>query len=140
MLYGPDETFPVGGSKVLRRSAADEATIVAAGVTVAEALEAHERLRRAGLRRARDRPLQHQAPGPGHPAGGRARDGPPVTVEDHYPEGGLGEAVAAAVGGLGVVHGLAVRRKPRSGKPAQLLAYEGIDADAIVDAVERGAH
>ncbi|MFN7018336.1 MAG: transketolase C-terminal domain-containing protein, partial [Fimbriimonadales bacterium] len=66
---------------------------------------------------------------------GQLTNGVIITVEDHYPEGGIGEAVAAAVNGYGIrVHQLAVRAVPRSGKPETLLAAHGIDAQAIVQA------
>jgi transketolase len=134
VLYGPDESFPVGGSKVLRSSDRDRATIVAAGVTLHEALAAHARLAADGVAvRVIDaysvKPLDLATL-----ARAAEETGAIVTVEDHAPWGGLGEAVAAAVRPRRMEM-LAVREVPRSGKPAELLAAHRIDAAAIVDAV-----
>ncbi|MFH2052012.1 MAG: transketolase [bacterium] len=139
VIYGPQEEFPVGGSKVLRRGDQDQATLVAAGITLHEALVAYDKLQKRGYDvRVIDlysvKPLDRDT----LLAAARETDFI-LTVEDHHAEGGIGEAVAAAVGGQGFVHSLAVRRKPRSGKPAELLAYEEIDAEAIVAAVDRYA-
>jgi transketolase len=136
VIYGPEETFPIGGSKVLRRSDRDACTVVAAGVTLHEALAAHERLAAEGVAirvidaysvKPIDLATLKQA---------LDETGAIVTVEDHTPWGGLGEAVAAAVR-PGRLEMLAVRDVPRSGKPHELLAHHGIDAAAIVDAVRR---
>ena len=139
VIYGPDDEFPVGGCKVLRRSGEDKATIVAAGVTVPEALAAHDILQKRGFdARVIDlysvKPLDEETLREAADETGLL-----VTVEDHAPAGGLGEAVAAAVSGRAPVRRLAVTRKPRSGKPAQLLAHEGIDAEAIVAAIDEAA-
>jgi transketolase len=141
VLYGPDETFPVGGSKVLRESAHDRVTVVAAGVTVHEALKAYERLGADGVNiRLIDaysvKPID--AHGIAHAA--RRTEGRLVVVEDHWPEGGLGDAVLSAFAdgamvGLHVTK-LAVKGMPGSGTPAELLHAAGIDADAIVAAVK----
>jgi transketolase len=138
VLYGPDEQFPVGGSKVLRRSDADAVTIVAAGITVHEALKAHEQLARAGIAvrvidaysvKPIDAETLRQA---ARETGGRI-----LVVEDHWPEGGLGDAVLDAFAGTGealpAVVKLAVRAMPGSGEPAELLRAAGIDAGHIVD-------
>jgi transketolase len=136
ILYGPDEKFPVGGSKVLRSSPDDKVTIAAAGVTVYEALSAHDRLAREGIAtRVIDvysvKPLDEATLGRAV-----AETKGLVTVEDHTAWGGLGEAIAAAVRPRN--HELlAVRELPRSGKPEELLAHHKIDADAIVSAVRR---
>ena len=136
VLYGPDETFPVGGSKTLRRSDKDVATVVAAGVTVHEALAAADRLAGEGMPvRVIDaysvKPLDVQGI-----AKAVAETGALVTVEDHTAWGGLGEAAVAAVRPERVEI-LAVYDVPRSGKPQELLAHHRIDADAIVAAVRR---
>ena len=138
VLYGPDEEFPIGGSRVLREG--DDVTIVGGGITVHEALKAADALAGEGVG-ARDRLLLDQADRRrrrSRPP--RARRGRLVTVEDHWPEGGLGEAVLAALAEQGasaeVTH-LAVREMPRSGKPDELLAAFGIDADAIVEAARK---
>jgi transketolase len=139
VLYGADETFPVGGVKVLRSGADDRLTVVAAGITVFEALAAHERLAAEGIHvRVLDaysiRPLDAAAV----VSAARATGGPVLTVEDHYADGGLGDAVLNAVAGEGIaVAKLAVREVPRSGTPRELMHAFGIDADAIVVAVRR---
>jgi transketolase len=133
VLYPNTETFPVGGSKTLRRSPKDVATIVAGGVTVFEALKAHDLLAREGIAvRVIDaysvKPLDEHTLRKAAAETGRL-----ITVEDHGVVGGLGEAVAA----LGLAPKiLAVRRMPRSGKPDELLRYCGIDAAAIAAAVK----
>jgi transketolase len=137
VIYSPDETFAVGGLKVLRESGADAATIVAAGVTVFEALKACDQLKAAGTSvRVIDlysvAPVDRQA----LVAAGTATGGRIVTVEDHYAAGGIGDAVAAAVGDTAIrVHRVAVREIPRSGKPDELLERYGISARHIVEAV-----
>jgi transketolase len=137
VLYGNEESFEVGGLKLLRHSPGDRATVVAAGITVHEALEAHDRLARRGLPvRVIDcysiKPLDEGALAEAAAETG----GIVVTVEDHYAEGGLGDAVASALAPEGArVHKLAVRELPRSGAPQELLARARIDADAIEQAV-----
>jgi transketolase len=135
VVYGPHEEFPVGGSKTLRSSDDDDVTVVAAGVTVFEALEAAETLAGEGTSvRVVDcysvKPIDAETL--------RGLGTPIVTVEDHSPEGGLGEAVLAALADLEErppVTVLAVRELPHSGKPAELLAAARIDAAAITSAV-----
>ena len=138
VIYEPDEEFPVGGSKTLRSSDDDDVTIVAAGITVHEALKAADTLAGEGHLRPGDRLLLGQAD--------RRRDAaqqagtPIVTAEDHRAEGGLGEAVLAALADSDErppVSLLAVREMPHSGKPAELLAAAGIDADAIAAATRK---
>jgi transketolase len=137
VIYANDETFTIGGLKVLRESARDAATVVAAGVTVFEALEAHDRLKAEGLAiRVIDlysvAPIDRAA----LVAAGTATGGRIVTVEDHYAAGGIGDAVAEAVAGSPIrVHRIAVREIPRSGKPDELLDRYGISASHIVGAV-----
>jgi transketolase len=139
VIYPATETFAVGGLKVLRESARDEATVVAAGVTVFEALKAFDQLKAEGTAiRVIDlysvQPLDAAA----LVAAAGATGGTLITVEDHYAAGGIGEAVAAAVNGAGVrVHSLAVREIPRSGKPDELLDRFGISAGHIADAVRK---
>jgi transketolase len=137
VIYGPDETFAVGGLKVLRESASDVATIVGAGVTVFEALKAYDQLKAAGtLIRVIDlysvAPVDREA----LIKAGSATGGQIITVEDHYAAGGIGDAVAEAVGQAGIrVTRVAVREIPRSGKPDELLDRFGISANHIVNAV-----
>ena len=137
VIYGPDERFEVGGLKVLRQSGTDVATIIAAGVTVFEALKAHEELGKQGIA-VRVIDLYSLQPIDAAALVRCARDtkGRMVTVEDHYAGGGIGDAVAAAIASDGfTVHRLAVREIPRSGTPDQLLDRYGISARHIVAAV-----
>jgi transketolase len=141
VLYANDERFPVPGFKVLRESAADRAVIVTAGVTLHEALRACDELKAKQISaRVIDlycvKPLDAAALG----AHVRACGGKLITVEDHYFEGGLGEAVISALAAAGVpltaVRRLAVNGVPHSGKPEELLDEYGLSARAIAAAVE----
>ncbi|MDB4996503.1 MAG: uncharacterized protein JWM74_3935 [Myxococcaceae bacterium] len=141
VLYHPSEEFPIGGSKVLRQSDVDRVTIIAAGVTVHEALAAADRLEQSGISaRILDaysiKPLDEAAIRSAVRTTGNA-----IVVEDHWGEGGLGDAVAACLGGADPVTAhvvrLAVHEMPGSGTPAELLHAAGIDASAIVAAAER---
>ncbi|MCF8105289.1 MAG: transketolase [Desulfohalobiaceae bacterium] len=136
VIYGPEEPFPIGGCKVLCRSEADLFTVCASGITVHEALKAAQTLEKEGLKvRVVDlysvKPLDRQTLlRAGHETGGL------IVVEDHYPEGGIGEAVASTLSATSIpVYSLAVTRLPRSGKPEELLDFEGISQRAIVDKV-----
>jgi len=138
VLYDNDEQFPLGGSKTLRKSSRDAATIVAAGITLHEALDAYEILKNEGvLIRVVD--LYSVKPIDIKTLKKAAKEtGVVVTVEDHHLEGGLGEAVASALAPYAAtVESLAVRKMPRSGKPAELLEYEGISSAAIVKKVRQ---
>jgi transketolase len=131
VVYGADEEFPVGGSKTLRSSDDDDVAIVAAGITVFEALEAAEALAGEGIAA---RVIDCYSVKPIDAETLRGIGTPIVTVEDHWAEGGLGEAVLAALADSDErpqVSVLAVRELSHSGKPAELLAAAGIDADAI---------
>ncbi|MBI5457310.1 transketolase [Candidatus Kaiserbacteria bacterium] len=136
ILYDNDEKFPIGGSKVLRRSAKDAATIVAAGITLHEALAAHAILKKEGIN-VRVVDLYSVKPLDVKTLRKAAKEtGTIITVEDHHIEGGLGEAVARALAqSAGKVLCLAVEKMPHSGKPEELLAYEGISASAIAKKV-----
>ena len=139
VIYANDEPFPLGGLKVLRQSADDVATVIGAGVTVFEALAAYDQLKANGIA-IRVIDLYSLAPvdRDGLIAAAKATRGKLITVEDHYPVGGVGDAVAAAVADAGfTVHRLAVREIPRSGKPEELLDRFGISAAHVVDAVQR---
>ncbi|WP_281186043.1 transketolase [Actinomadura kijaniata] len=137
VVYGPDEEFVIGGSRVLRSSGEDKVTIVAAGVTVHEALKAADRLAAAGVpARVVDlysvKPVDAATLHEAADATGRF-----VTVEDHWPEGGIGDAVMDAFAdGRPVprMTRLAVRTMPGSATPEQELRAAGLDADAIVAA------
>jgi transketolase len=138
ILYSNDESFTIGGSKTLRSSANDQATVAAAGVTLFEALKAYDTLKAAGINiRVIDLySLQPVDESTLRKAG--AETGVIVTVEDHYPAGGIGDAVAMAVESVPVpVVRIAVREIPRSGKPEELLDHYGISAPHIVDAVKK---
>lgn len=137
ILYGPDEDFVIGGSKVLRKSGRDVATVIGAGVTVHEALKAFDELEKEdihirvidlySIKPVDEATLREAASQTGHL----------ITVEDHYAEGGIGEAVRSALSTICVpIISLAVRRKPRSAKPAELLDYEEISKNAIVSKVK----
>jgi transketolase len=139
VLYTQDEPFKIGGCKVLRQSASDQLTIVAAGVTLFEALKAHDQLRAAGIPvrvvdlysvAPIDRLILLEC--------ARAAKNRILTVEDHYEHGGLGDAVLGAVGSEGVrVHKMAVREVPHSGKPDELVDHFGLSARAITETVKR---
>ncbi|MCP9442977.1 MAG: transketolase [Nitrospira sp.] len=137
VLYGPEESFHIGGSKVLRQSPTDSLTIVAAGVTLFEALKAHDELQAAGIS-VRVIDLYSIVPIDRTTLldSARATQNRILTVEDHYAHGGLGDAVLNAVSTEGIkVHKLAVRQIPHSGKPEELIDHYGIGARAIVEAV-----
>jgi transketolase len=138
VIYGNDELFPIGGAKVLRQSEADFLTVVTAGVTLFEALQAAEALEKEGIRIAVIDAYSVKPLGVDVIREVAMKTGQWIlTVEDHYPEGGLGDAVAGALSAEGFrVHKLAVNGLPRSGKPAELMAKYGIDAAAIVRKVK----
>ena len=141
VIYGPDEEFRIGGSQVVRSSDDDDVTIIAAGITVPEALKAADALAAEDVKarvidlysvKPVDTETLHQA--------AEATNGRLVTVEDHWAEGGLGDAVLNAFAESGPrvrVAKLAVRIMPTSGKPEELLGAAGIDADSIIDAARR---
>jgi transketolase len=140
VIYGADEEFAIGGSRVIRSSDDDDVTLVGAGITVHEALKAADALEEEGIStRVIDaysiKPIDAETLQAAAEATGRI-----VTVEDHYPEGGLGDAVLAALAENGEharVVKLAVREMPRSGKPEELLHAYGIDAESITAAARQ---
>jgi transketolase len=139
VLYGPDEQFKIGGSKLLRQSGSDVLTIVGAGVTLFEALKAYDQLKAAGVS-VRVIDLYSIAPidRTGLLESARATHGRILTVEDHYAHGGLGDAVLSAVGPDGIkVYKLAVRVIPHSGKPDELIDHFGIGARSIVETAKQ---
>lgn len=147
VIYPPAETFPIGGSKVLRSSDRDRLTAIGAGVTLHEALTAYDRLKTEGIAiRVIDlysvKPIDVET----LRQAAQDTDGQLIVIEDHWSEGGLGAAVASAFMGTGAVlpyagtklnitH-LAVRDLPGSGQPEELLHAAKIDADAIVQAAK----
>jgi transketolase len=138
VIYGSDDEFPVGGSTVVRSSDSDEVTLIGAGITLYEALKAANALTEEGVS-ARVIDLYSVKPVDVETlrTAAEATGGRFVVAEDHWPEGGLAEAVLAAFADSDerprVVH-LAVREMPGSGTPAELLAAAGIDADHIAAA------
>jgi transketolase len=133
VIYDNDEEFPVGGSKVLRQSPDDAVAVVAAGVTLLEALKAHEELKKEGINlRVVDLYSVKPADGKTLLAAARATGNTLLVAEDHFAEGGLGEAVLGALAEEGVrVVQLAVRFLPTSGKPEELMDAVGISARHI---------
>jgi transketolase len=138
VIYSNEEQFPIGGAKVLRQSAKDKVTVVAGGVTLFEALKAADALKSEGIEITvidaySIKPLAKEV----IRAAAKKTKNLVVTVEDHYPEGGLGDAVAGELSADGIkVHKLAVNEVPRSGKAEELMAKYGIDANAIVKQVK----
>jgi transketolase len=145
VIYPPGEAFPIGGSKVVRGSDSDQVAIIAAGITVHESLRAYEQLESEGIRvrvidaysvKPIDKASLHES--------ARVTGGRLLVVEDHWPEGGLGDAVldafAGAVEKIPTVVRLAVRSMPTSGTPAELLSAAGIDAEHIAQAVRECMH
>ncbi len=136
ILYGPHDEFPIGKCKTLRQGVSDNITVIAAGVTVFEALGAYEELAREGIYiRVVDlycvKPIDSEAL-KWTIMGTRAV----ITVEDHHEEGGLGEAVRSVLAGEPTpIFSLAVRKMPKSGKPEELLDYEEISKKAIIKKV-----
>ena len=137
VLYSSSEEFLIGGSKVLRRSEKDRITVVSAGITLHEALSAWEDLKNEGVF-IRVIDLYSIKPIDTATLSEAARDTTAIiTVEDHFSEGGLGEAVKSAFDAVSIpIHLLAVRKMPASGKPAELLAYEGISKQAIIQKIK----
>jgi transketolase len=137
ILYAADETFIIGGSKILKKNEKDAAAVVGAGVTLHEALMAYDELKKEGIfirvidlysiKPIDEKTLRQAA----------KETSCIITVEDHYPEGGIGEAVRSGLGTVSVpLFSLAVRKKPKSGKPRELLDFEEISKDAIIKKVK----
>jgi transketolase len=141
ILYTPQDKFRIGGSKIVKRSDSDRVTVIGAGVTLFEALGAYEALKKEGiLIRVIDlysiKPIDIQTL---REAGRETKA--ILAVEDHYEAGGIGEAVMSALATEPVpVHSLAVGKKPKSGKPAELLDFEEISQKAIVAKVKALTH
>lgn len=137
IIYSQEEEFKIGGSKVLRKSQKDKITLVASGITLPEALKAYDELKKQGiLARVIDcysiKPLDKKTLSTAAKETGKI-----LVVEDHYPEGGIGEAVRSELAGLmAPVFSLAVRKIPISGKPEELLDFEEISAKAIIKKVK----
>ncbi|XP_032186832.1 transketolase-like protein 1 [Mustela erminea] len=139
VIYDPQESFAIGQAKVLRHSVNDKVTVIGAGVTLHEALAAAEDLSKQDISiRVIDLFTIKPLDVPTIVSNARATGGRIITVEDHYPEGGIGEAVCAAVSMEPdiLVHQLAVPAVPRSGKPSELLDMYGVSARHIIVAVK----
>lgn len=142
VLYEADETFEIGGSRTVRSGDSDDVTLIGAGITLRECLTAADELAGKGIA-ARVIDLYSVKPVDADAILAAARETKAlVTVEDHWPEGGIGETVAGvlaeAAAGTPLVR-LAVTGRPSSGPPAALLAAAGIDAEHVVAAAERVA-
>jgi transketolase len=146
ILYKNEDSFPIGGSKTLRTSAKDKATLIAAGITLHESLKAYDELKKDGIEvrvidlysvKPIDRETLHKA---------AKETGTLIVVEDHWPEGGLGDAVLDAFAACEKtvkeacptpkVIKMAVHGMPGSGTPQELLDAAGISAKHIVAAVK----
>jgi transketolase len=139
VIYDNHEKFPLGGSKVLRQSDADVATVATAGVTVFEALKAFDELKKDGIAiRVIDVYSLQPVDSATLREAARATNGAVITVEDHYAAGGIGDAVSEAIAPAGMsVRRLAVREIPRSGQSDELMDRYGISARHIVEAVRQ---
>jgi transketolase len=139
VIYDNDQTFIIGGSHVLVQSDHDQLCLVAAGITLHEALKAQKALAQQNIHVAvidaySIKPIDAQT----ITNVARASGNTVITVEDHYLEGGLGQAVVCALQNTGItIDCMAVQKMPRSGAPQDLLAYEGIDAQHIVAKVQQ---
>jgi transketolase len=138
VLYKNEEEFPIGGAKIQRQAAGDKVTVVAAGVTLYEAIKAADELAKEGIGITvidaySIKPLAKDV----IKAAAQKTNSLVITVEDHYPEGGLGDAVAGELSQDGIkVHKIAIRELPHSGKPEELLAKYGIDSAGIIKVVK----
>ena len=136
IIYSNEDDFIIGGSKVVKESNNDVVTICAAGVTLHEALKAYEKLKKENiLVRVIDvysiKPIDKDSI-----RKAQKETKAILTVEDHYAEGGIGEAVKSVASEKSPVYILAVRKIPRSGKPYELLNYEEISYEAIIKKVK----
>lgn len=139
VLYKQNETFSAGGSKILKQSATDIAVVFTAGITLVEAVKAYEELKKEGINIAvvdlySIKPVDKKTVNKL-----AAKTGNVIVVEDHYPMGGIGEAVLSSIqhptSKINFIH-LAVSKIPRSGSPEELLGFEEIDSKAIVKKVK----
>jgi len=138
ILYDQDEEFKIGGSKTLRSSDSDQITVIGAGITLHEALAAYEELKKENIN-IRIVDLYSIKPIDITTLQKAAQETKAIiTVEDHFAAGGIAEAVAGALCGYSVHHileSLAVKKMPKSGKPEELLDYEEISKNAIINKV-----
>ncbi len=136
VIYSSDETFEIGGSKTLKNSKEDRVTVIGAGITLHEALKAYDELEKEEIR-IRVIDLYSVKPIDCATLEKAAEETQAIiVVEDHRPEGGIGEAVMSCLSDFKTpIHSLSVSKLPKSGKPEELLAYEEIDKEAIVKKV-----
>jgi transketolase len=141
VIYDADEDFPIPGSKLLLSSGQDDITLIGAGVTVHNSMHAAELLKARGVRaRVLDAYTVKPLDIAGIASSVAATGGRLVVAEDHHPEGGLGEAISAALAGAGMalqIKHLAVRNMPTSGQPDELMREAGISGPHIADAATR---
>ncbi|MFT3878768.1 MAG: transketolase [Gemmatales bacterium] len=140
VLYAPTEKFTIGGSKTLKTSASDKVAVIAAGITLHEALAAYEQLAKEGIA-IRVIDLYSVKPVDRQTILQAVKDcGKIITVEDHWPEGGIGDAVLEALSGKDPINATVLKMAPKSmpgsASPAEMLDNEGINAVAIVKAVK----
>lgn len=138
LLYSEKEKFPIGGSKVLRKSTQDKAVVIGAGIAVYEALKAYDELKAEGnsiriIDAYSIQPIDKENIIKASEESGKKV----VVVEDHFSGGGLGDAVAEALAGRAQIIHLAIRELPRSGRPSELLKKYGIDVGHIKRAVKK---
>ncbi|MBD3272747.1 transketolase [Candidatus Dependentiae bacterium] len=136
-LYDKNEKFEIGGCKILRQSDNDKVCIIAAGITLHEALKAYNKLLEKNIKVSvidlySVKPIdKNTIIDVAKKSGNRI-----ITVEDHYMQGGIGEAISGELSDKDIfIEKLAVNKLPRSGKPEELLRYEGIDSESIVKKV-----
>lgn len=137
IIYDNATEFKIGGCHILKQSPQDIATVITAGITIFEALKAHEKVPFTIIDCYSIKPLPIQE----IIAAAQKTNNRIVIVEDHYPAGGLGEAIIAALVEYAPktpwhIKHLAVNKLPMSGKPEELLAFEDIDFNAIYKAVK----
>ncbi|NQT79633.1 MAG: transketolase [Candidatus Aminicenantes bacterium] len=137
LIYSKDEKFPIGGSRVIKRSKNDTVAVIAAGITVPEALKAYDELKKEHISIRIIDAYSIQPIDKGNILKEVEKAGKKVVVvEDHFESGGLGDAVAGALSGKAEIVHLAVKDLPRSGEPEELLEKYGINARHIKNAVK----
>jgi len=137
IIYSGNEEFPIGGSKVVRSSDKDAVTVVAAGITLHEALAAHDELRQEGIFIRVIDLYSVKPPDKATLKTAAHVSQAIITVEDHFAEGGIGEAIRSVMAEIDIpIYCLSVQKMPMSGKPDELLEYEGISKNAIMKKVK----
>jgi transketolase len=134
VIYDKKEKFELGGFKIVRESKEDKLAIIGAGITLHEAIKAYDALQKEGIN-ARIIDLYCVKPLDSKKLVDEVRksNSKVIVVEDHYPQGGIGEALSRKLNNFGItIECLAVSKMPCSGKPVELMKYVEIDADYIV--------